>query len=39
MVEFNKEHYATLATDEDRAVYLTECFGEDQAAKDAAVAV
>lgn len=37
MVEFNKEHYVTLAL-EDRAAYLTECFGDDQAAKDAAVA-
>jgi hypothetical protein len=38
MVEFNREHYDTLATDEDRAVYMTECFGDDQEAKDAAVA-
>ena len=34
---FNKEHYATLAV-EDQAAYMTECFGDDEAAKEAAVA-
>ena len=36
MVEFNREHFDALILDEDRAAYLTECFGEDQAAKEAA---
>lgn len=38
MIDFNKEAYVALETDELKAAYLTECFGEDQAAKDAAVA-
>lgn len=39
MVEFNREHFDSLVDDAARAAYLTECFGDDQAAKDAAVAV
>lgn len=38
MVEFNKEDYTALTDDAARAEYMTACFGEDQAAKDAAVA-
>lgn len=38
MVEFNREHYNTLETDEARAAYMVECFGEDDAAKAAALA-
>jgi hypothetical protein len=38
MVEFNKATYAALLNDAARTDYMSACFGEDQAAKDAAVA-
>lgn len=37
MVDFNREAYVALETQEERDVYLTECFGEDEAAKAAAI--
>ena len=37
MVTFNKEDYAKMTDDAARAEYMTLCFGDDQAAKDAAV--
>ena len=37
MVNFELNVYTALETDEARAEYMTACFGDDQAAKDAAV--
>lgn len=39
MIDFNLNTYAALDTDEAKVAYLTECFGDDQAAKDAAIEV
>ena len=38
MIEFNKEAYVALETEELKAAYLVECFGEDEVAKEAAIA-
>lgn len=35
---FDKAHYEGLETDELKTAYMTECFGDDAAAKEAAMA-
>lgn len=39
MVEFNRAKYMEFITNESKEAYLTECFGNDEDAKAAAIMV